>query len=223
MRMDSCRDRLPLMSTSLGILVFGILTAVAAATEVRPPRTFHAGGKDGWRLVPDDGLNRWAESQRFRVNDTIVFEYEKGKDSVLVVRKREYYHCNATGPIHNLTDGHSTLKFTRHGTFYFISGFADHCLKGQRLAVTVMSPYPHHRHATKTPPPPSPSPSPQTPPPAPATQTPPPATTASEQPPRAGGDGWVVAPAPAPKNSGQSSVFISWGVTVLAGLFVCLV
>nr|GMD36813.1 RNA polymerase II subunit 5-mediating protein homolog isoform X1 [Ipomoea batatas] len=110
-----------------------ILTALMWSSEGRPPRTFQAGGRDGWRLLPDDGLNRWAEKRRFRVNDTIAFEYEKGKDSVLVVRKRAYHHCNKTSPIHNMTDGFSTLKFTRNGPFYFISGYAQNCLNGQKL------------------------------------------------------------------------------------------
>nr|GMD31902.1 early nodulin-like protein 1 [Ipomoea batatas] len=120
-----------------------ILTALMWSSEGRPPRTFQAGGRDGWRLLPDDGLNRWAEKRRFRVNDTIAFEYEKGKDSVLVVRKRAYHHCNKTSPIHNMTDGFSTLKFTRNGHFYFISGYAQNCLNGQKLRLVVMSP--NHR------------------------------------------------------------------------------
>lgn len=48
-----------------------ILTALMWSSEGRPPRTFQAGGREGWRLMPDDGLNRWAEKRRFRVNDTI--------------------------------------------------------------------------------------------------------------------------------------------------------
>lgn len=48
-----------------------MLTALICSSQARPPRTFQAGGRDGWSLLPDDGLNRWAAKRRFRVNDTI--------------------------------------------------------------------------------------------------------------------------------------------------------
>nr|GMD86414.1 early nodulin-like protein 1 [Ipomoea batatas] len=101
--------------------------------------TFNVGGNDGWVLQPCDGLNNWAGENRFQVNDTILFKYKKGEDSVLVVHKRDYYHCNKTSPIHNLTDGHSRLKLTRPGEFYFISGQADNCDKGQKMSAATSS------------------------------------------------------------------------------------
>ncbi|XP_031106097.1 early nodulin-like protein 2 [Ipomoea triloba] len=125
--------------------------------------TFNVGGNDGWVLQPCDRLNHWAGENRFQVNDTILFKYKKGEDSVLVVHKRDYYHCNKTSPIHNLTDGHSRLKLTRPGEFYFISGQADNCDKGQKMVIVVLSPRPPHSDS----PAPSPGPSPALVPPAP--------------------------------------------------------
>lgn len=72
-----------------------------------------------------------------------AFEYNN--DSVLVVNKYDYYHCNTTEPITAFNDGNSAVvKLDRPGPFYFISGAPDHCNNGQRLLVDVMSP--HGRH-----------------------------------------------------------------------------
>ncbi|KAJ8568049.1 hypothetical protein K7X08_020771 [Anisodus acutangulus] len=113
---------------------------------------FYVGGKEGWVLNPSESYNHWAERNRFQVNDTIVFKYNKGSDSVLVVHdKDDYFKCNKTKPIHHLKDGHSKLKFTRPGAFYFISGQGDHCEKGQKVLVVVMSPNHHKRQKSPTP------------------------------------------------------------------------
>ncbi|VFQ88016.1 unnamed protein product [Cuscuta campestris] len=111
--------------------------------------TFSVGGSGGWSLQPCDGLNRWAQGLRFHVNDTLVFKYKEGEDSVLLVEKWDYYHCVKTRPIQTLittSPGNSSTLFTltRSGQFYFISGHADNCAKGQRLSVVVMSPDHHY-------------------------------------------------------------------------------
>ncbi|XP_019185074.1 PREDICTED: early nodulin-like protein 2 [Ipomoea nil] len=125
------------------IVLFGsLLVFLMGFTSSSQAYTFNVGGNDGWVLQPCDGLNRWAGENRFQVNDTIIFKYKKGEDSVLVVHKRDYYHCNKTSPIHNLTDGHSRITFTRPGEFFFISGQADNCDKGEKMVIVVLSPRP---------------------------------------------------------------------------------
>ncbi|XP_059283108.1 early nodulin-like protein 3 [Lycium ferocissimum] len=116
---------------------------------------FYVGGKEGWVLNPSESYSHWVGRNRFQVNDTIVFKYKKDSDSVLVVHKDDYFKCNKTKPIHNLKDGHSKLKFTRSGPFYFISGQDDHCEKGQKVLVVVISPN-HHHMSHKSPVAPSP-------------------------------------------------------------------
>ncbi|MCE3214903.1 hypothetical protein HAX54_000239 [Datura stramonium] len=163
---------------------------------------FYVGGKEGWILEPSESYDHWAERNRFQVNDTIVFKYKKGSDSVLVVHKKDYFNCNKTKPIHFLTDGHSKLKFTRSGPFYFISGKDDHCEKGQKVLVVVMSPN-HKRHK---------SPSPVT------TPTPPPEAAPSVATPPAGS----IAPAPAPSSAvgvASSSVLLWVFSLIMAAAF----
>ncbi|XP_009758678.1 early nodulin-like protein 3 [Nicotiana tabacum] len=123
--------------------------------------TFYAGGKEGWVLKPSESYSHWAERNRFQVNDTIVFKYKKGSDSVLVVHKDDYFKCKKDKPIHKLKNGKSKLKFTRSGAFYFISGKDDNCEKGQKLLVVVLSPN-HNRHKSPSPATQKPSSSPVT-------------------------------------------------------------
>nr|XP_043639797.1 early nodulin-like protein 1 [Erigeron canadensis] len=101
--------------------------------------TFYVGGKDGWVLDPRESYNHWVERNRFQLNDTLVFKYEQGMDSVLVVNQEAYQKCNKTSPKVTLNEGNSVFKFKRSGPFFFISGQNDKCEKGQKLIVVVMA------------------------------------------------------------------------------------
>ncbi|EOA18704.1 hypothetical protein CARUB_v10007282mg [Capsella rubella] len=117
---------------------------------------FYVGGKDGWVLTPSEDYSHWSHRNRFQVNDTLHFKYNKGKDSVLEVSEQEYNTCNTTHPLTSLSDGDSFFLLSRSGSFFFISGNSQNCLKGQKLAVKVMSTAHHSPRHTS----PSPSPSP---------------------------------------------------------------
>ncbi|XP_024199117.1 early nodulin-like protein 2 [Rosa chinensis] len=112
------------------------LTCFVSATE---GYKFYVGGRDGWVLKPSESYNHWAERNRFLVNDTLYFKYNKGSDSVLVVNKDSFYNCNTSNPIHKLDDGNSEFKFDRSGPFYFISGQDGNCAKGQKLIIIVLA------------------------------------------------------------------------------------
>ncbi|KAI4387000.1 hypothetical protein MLD38_004869 [Melastoma candidum] len=105
-------------------------------------KTFKVGGHEGW-LEPGTGNSSfyvdWASSHRFHVGDSLNFEY-KEDDSVMVVDKWSYYHCDAANPIEEFTDGNSTFVLDRPGPFFFISGAENHCRNGQRLLVEVIHP-----------------------------------------------------------------------------------
>ncbi|XAR69983.1 hypothetical protein NMG60_11001782 [Bertholletia excelsa] len=88
------------------------------------------GGKtDAWQIPSSesDSLNKWAESSRFLIGDSLVWKYDGEKDSVLQVSKKGYVHCNTSSPI------------AESGPFYFISGAEGHCMQGQKMIVVVMS------------------------------------------------------------------------------------
>uniref|UniRef100_A0A5B7CDQ7 Phytocyanin domain-containing protein n=1 Tax=Davidia involucrata TaxID=16924 RepID=A0A5B7CDQ7_DAVIN len=154
------------MASFLGLLIstsFIILAAMNA--PVGASKEFKVGDAEGWRQpgVNETSLyNQWAAMNRFHVGDSLRFEYKN--DSVLVVDKWGYYHCNTSNPISAFNDGNSVLNLDRPGPIYFISGTPDHCKNGQRLVVDVMHPISQTPPSIATPPLPylavSPSPSP---------------------------------------------------------------
>ncbi|XP_061352699.1 early nodulin-like protein 4 [Gastrolobium bilobum] len=100
---------------------------------------FQVGGKDGWVVKPLEEYNHWARRHVFHVNDILYFKYKEGNDSVLVVKKEDYYSCNITNPIHKMDDGNSTFHLNKLSLFFFISDNVNNCKNGQRLIITVMS------------------------------------------------------------------------------------
>ncbi|CBI20278.3 unnamed protein product, partial [Vitis vinifera] len=76
---------------------------------------FIVGGKGGWVENPSEEYNQWAGRNRFQVNDTLFFKYQKGVGSVLVVEKDDYFSCNTEN--HNPTFTFDV--YSRHPTFIF--------------------------------------------------------------------------------------------------------
>lgn len=58
---------------------------------------------------------------------------------MLKVTKEDYKKCNSSHPTYFSNTGNSVFMFNHSGSFYFISGAAGHCEKGQRMIVKVMS------------------------------------------------------------------------------------
>ncbi|KAH7858951.1 hypothetical protein Vadar_029731 [Vaccinium darrowii] len=112
---------------------------------------FEVGDKAGWAIPGsknDNLYDHWASDNRFNVDDTLRFEYKK--DSVLVVSEEEYNKCKSAHPIFFSNNGDTVFKLDRPGLFYFISGVAGHCERGQKMIVKVLEP-------VSLPPPPPPS------------------------------------------------------------------
>ncbi|KAL1212606.1 Early nodulin-like protein 13 [Cardamine amara subsp. amara] len=100
------------------------------------------GGKpSAWKIPssPSDSLNKWAESLRFHVGDSLVWKYDGEKDSVLQVTKEAYINCNTTNPAANYSNGDTKVKLERSGPFFFISGSKSNCIEGEKLHIVVMS------------------------------------------------------------------------------------
>lgn len=101
-----------------------------------------------------------------RFHQTLIYFFLKKKkgfvyknDSVMAVEKYGYYHCNSSNPTSVFKDGNTVINLERPGPAYFVSGDPDHCKKGQRLMVEVITLHP----GSRSPPPPeaeSPAPSP---------------------------------------------------------------
>ncbi|XP_068653200.1 early nodulin-like protein 13 [Aristolochia californica] len=106
-------------------------------------KEFLVGGKaDGWKVPSSSGepLNRWAESNRFKIGDSLVWKIDDEKDSVLQVTKEDYQSCNISSPIASHKGSEVKVKLDRSGPFFFISGLKGSCEKGEKVIVVVMSP-----------------------------------------------------------------------------------
>ncbi|MCL7024939.1 hypothetical protein MKW94_029356 [Papaver nudicaule] len=152
-------------SSLLGVfcifLIVSTITATAAAVHkgrAKPPTEFRVGGKLGWR-EPDanhtDMYELWATKNRFRIGDSLYFEYRN--DSVLEVEKQGYYHCNMTATLASFNDGKTVINLDQPGPFYFISGALEHCKNGQRLLIDVINPNQTSPPSRPPPPPAQPS------------------------------------------------------------------
>ncbi|XP_008463438.2 early nodulin-like protein 3 [Cucumis melo] len=121
------------------VKLFGVLMFVQKVCGVE----FQVGGSKGVWGVPSDpnaqSLNQWAESRRFQIGDSLVFNYQGGQDSVLLVNEDDYKNCHTESPIKHFSDGHTVIKFEKSGPHYFISGIKDNCLKNEKLVVVVLA------------------------------------------------------------------------------------
>ncbi|XP_024168927.1 mavicyanin [Rosa chinensis] len=121
----------------LFFLLFAIQVVFVTCTQ------FQVGDKsNGWEVPKSksdqDMYNQWASKNRFKVDDTLNFNYKKNSDSVMVVTEAEYEKCHSDNPIFSSNDGDLVFKLDRPGSFYFISGTAGHCEKGQKMIVKVL-------------------------------------------------------------------------------------
>ncbi|CAM8988644.1 unnamed protein product [Rhodiola kirilowii] len=189
------------MSLSLCALLF-LACSVFSANGYK----FYVGGKRGWTVNPDESYSHWAERNRFQVNDTLYFKYEKHTDSVLVVRKKDFNNCNTNKPIHKLDSGESVFKFPHSGPFFFITSNLTNCQKGQKLIVVVLAVHPPPHVQPPASPPTSPVPD------TPVPSSNPPAVAP-----------WAYAPAPKKSASAamaETTTFVVSAFCVLLGLFV---
>ncbi|CAL5327802.1 unnamed protein product [Camellia sinensis] len=121
--------------------LFILLTAAINTPSVGAFKEFRVGDSEGWQQPGDNHTafyDQWAATNRFLVGDSLRFEYKN--DSVLVVDKWGYFHCNMSNPISTFNNGNNTVvSLDNPGSMYFISGDPDHCKNGQRLVIQVMT------------------------------------------------------------------------------------
>ncbi|KAL0301192.1 UNVERIFIED_CONTAM: Early nodulin-like protein 2 [Sesamum radiatum] len=171
---------------------------------------FLVGGRQGWVVNPSEDYNHWAERMRFQVNDTLLFKYEKGSDSVLLVNKDNYDNCNTGNPILKLDDGDSLFKLDRSGPFFFISGNKANCDQGQKLIIVVLAvrnrppPPPNAPVPSAAPPKSSSSPSPS-----PTGGAPSPASSPLSPSPASGAPSPATSPAPSPSGRAPAPATLS--------------
>ncbi|CAH2077448.1 unnamed protein product [Thlaspi arvense] len=121
-------------------LVFLLLTKVNHAASKRV--ILVGGSADSWKVPgsSNDTLNHWAENNRFKVGDTLLWKYDAKLDSVLQVTKQDYDSCNTTAPLKQYNDGDTKVKLENSGAYFFISGApGGNCVKGEKITIIVLS------------------------------------------------------------------------------------
>ncbi|CAN1321890.1 Early nodulin-like protein 1 [Linum perenne] len=100
---------------------------------------YQVGGAKGWIVPPSNDTtlyNEWASQNRFLVGDSVRFRYKK--DSVMEVSEEGYKSCNSSHPKYFSNSGNTVYELDHSGPYYFISGTARHCDKGQKMIIKVM-------------------------------------------------------------------------------------
>ncbi|MFS7980870.1 putative Phytocyanin domain, cupredoxin [Helianthus anomalus] len=175
------------MSSSLTIFFsfFALVGFVSAITE------YTVGDDMGWRIPAANETelyNVWASRRRFYVGDSLRFRYTY--DSLVIVDKFGFYHCDSSKAIRYYNEGDDVIVLYMPGCMYFTSGEAEECKQGLKMAVQVLNSGPKPEFPpppTFNPPPPPPptfDPPPPPPPPPPPMFDPPPPPTFDPPPPR---------------------------------------
>ncbi|KAJ9568341.1 hypothetical protein OSB04_004307 [Centaurea solstitialis] len=138
-------------SSSLALLLLAITIAAVATTATA--KEFQVGGAVGWRIPATNETelyNVWASRRRFYIGDSLRFHYKD--DSVVMVEKWGFYHCDASNSTSFSDDGNTLINLDKAGTLYFISGNSDRCNKGQRMIVKVIDNFRRISPSISTPP-----------------------------------------------------------------------
>ena len=56
----------------------------------------------------------------------------------MAVSEEEYEKCHSSHPLYFSNNGDSVFELDRPGLFYFISGVAGHCQRGQKMIIKVL-------------------------------------------------------------------------------------
>ncbi|KAK9190203.1 hypothetical protein WN943_018805 [Citrus x changshan-huyou] len=112
-------------------------------------KTHKVGGESGGWTNPKanigdvDYYKKWASSRNFSVGDTIVFEYNRQSDNVIVSRNRQDFESCRTKSLNRgaSTTGSDSILLRFTGSHYFWSGFPGHCQAGQKFEILVREGY----------------------------------------------------------------------------------
>ncbi|CAI9107833.1 OLC1v1007301C1 [Oldenlandia corymbosa var. corymbosa] len=203
------------------------------------------GDSAGWTNTGHVDYKAWASSKKFKVGDTIVFQFNNQFHNVVRVNHTNYNACNGYDAYQSYISGNDTFVINKKGHFYFICSYFDHCQSGQKVDIRVTgNDSPPASRPTAAPPvaarpaaaPPTVSPPvasrPAASPPvaappaaAPPVATPPATAPSVGKPPAAAPPAATTpttpggsAPAPAPKSSDSSLIYSSKGLIVLSAL-----
>ncbi|CAJ2650984.1 unnamed protein product [Trifolium pratense] len=140
-----------------------LLMMIMVAAQVSNAADYKVGDSAGWTTKGDINYKKWAAEKQFKINDTIIFEYNAQFHNVMRVKNHAVYmKCDASAPLETYTTGNDTIKLTHYGHHFFMCGIPGHCQLGQRVDINVPNPAKSPSPPTTSPSAPTKSPSPPT-------------------------------------------------------------
>ncbi|KAF0902729.1 hypothetical protein E2562_019077 [Oryza meyeriana var. granulata] len=140
------------MASSLALVALLLVSCAAAAAATK----YTVGDTSGWAMGAD--YTTWARDKKFRVSDTLEFNYAGGAHSVDEVSAADYAACSASNALASDSSGTTTVTLKTAGKHYFICGVAGHCSNGMKLVVDVAAASPAPEAPSTTPTAPSTTP-----------------------------------------------------------------
>ncbi|KAK7385338.1 hypothetical protein VNO78_31054 [Psophocarpus tetragonolobus] len=120
------------MASSIAF-VFGLCLAMNMAL-LTLATTHTVGDTSGWALGGD--YSTWASGLKFKVGDTLVFNYGAGH-TVDEVKESDYKSCTTGNSLSTDSSGTTTITLKTAGTHYFVCASPGHCDGGMKLAIKV--------------------------------------------------------------------------------------
>ncbi|KAL6606894.1 hypothetical protein ACP70R_042547 [Stipagrostis hirtigluma subsp. patula] len=117
------------VSVAMAALLVVSCAAAAAATQ------YTVGDTSGWTTGAD--YTTWASGKKFKVGDTLVFNYAGGAHTVDEVSAADYASCSSSKALSSDSTGSTTITLKTAGKHYFICGVTGHCSGGMKLVVDV--------------------------------------------------------------------------------------
>ncbi|TKY54838.1 Early nodulin protein 1 [Spatholobus suberectus] len=129
------------MAQIRNVAILVVVVAVAVLLRSTEAKDYEVGGSvTGWTSFPPGGASfysKWAANFTFKVNDTLVFNFESGSHSVVELTKANYEKCEVNNNIKAFNIGPARIPLDRTGEFYFSCTFSGHCTSGQKLSIKV--------------------------------------------------------------------------------------
>ncbi|KAK7347534.1 hypothetical protein VNO80_22066 [Phaseolus coccineus] len=128
------------MAQLRNVAILLVIIVAAVLLKTTEAEDYEVGGTTGWTSFPPGGASfysKWASNFTFKVNDTLVFNFESGSHSVVEVTKANYENCGVDNSIKAFNIGPARVSLTGPGEFYYSCPFSGHCSSGQKLSVTV--------------------------------------------------------------------------------------
>lgn len=111
--------------------------AVTVLAGVASAAVYEVGDKTGWTIMGNPDYAAWASGKRFKVNDVVVFTYNKQFHNVMAVSKADYKNCDANKPMATWNSGNDSVVLNTTGHHYFLCGIPGHCAGGQKVDIRV--------------------------------------------------------------------------------------